>query len=133
MMTKKDSNLLKKVDHVFYPLKCTDSAKAKGKFRQITVYDVRYDTSFIGLYWETELSKSMSDIRTQKLNVQSVHEVIKIGDTPADLLEGRNAGCRGVVGVLSGPRPIGQWCKYWHTHLIASVKELPELIESEFE
>jgi len=67
-----------------------------------------------------------------QLDVQSVHEVIKIGDTPADMLEGRNAGCRGVVGVLSGPRPVTAWGKYWHTHVIESVKELPELINSEF-
>jgi phosphonatase-like hydrolase len=66
------------------------------------------------------------------LDVQSVHEVIKIGDTPADMLEGRNAGCRGVVGVLSGPRPVTSWGKYWHTHVIPSVKELPDLIEAEF-
>jgi phosphonatase-like hydrolase len=69
----------------------------------------------------------------EKLNVQSVHEVIKVGDTPADMLEGRNAGCRGVVGVLTGPRQVSDWGKYWHTHLIPSVKELPELIVSEFE
>jgi phosphonatase-like hydrolase len=67
-----------------------------------------------------------------QLDVQSVREVIKIGDTPADMLEGRNAGCCGVVGVLSGPRPVTAWGKYWHTHVIPSVKELPELIESEF-
>ncbi len=66
------------------------------------------------------------------LDVQSVHEVIKIGDTPADMLEGRNAGCRGVVGVLSGPRPVTAWGKYWHTHVIPSVADLPGLIESEF-
>ena len=66
------------------------------------------------------------------LDVQSVHEVIKIGDTPADMLEGRNAGCRGVVGVLSGPRPVTAWGKYWHTHIIPSVADLPDLIESEF-
>jgi phosphonatase-like hydrolase len=68
----------------------------------------------------------------EKLNIQSVHQVIKVGDTPADMLEGRNAGCRGIVGVLSGPRPISAWGKYWHTHVIESVKELPQLIESEF-
>jgi phosphoglycolate phosphatase-like HAD superfamily hydrolase len=68
----------------------------------------------------------------EKLDIQSVHDVIKIGDTPADMLEGRNAGCRGVVGVLSGPRPVTAWGKYWHTHVIESVKDLPELIESEF-
>lgn len=67
-----------------------------------------------------------------QLNVQSIHEVIKVGDTPADMLEGRNAGCRGVVGVLSGPRPVTAWGKYWHTHIIPSVAELPDLIESEF-
>ena len=67
-----------------------------------------------------------------QLNVQSVHEVIKVGDTPADMLEGRNAGCRGVVGVLSGPRPVTAWGKYWHTHVIASVADLPDLIKSEF-
>ncbi len=67
-----------------------------------------------------------------QLDVQSVREVIKIGDTPADMLEGRNAGCRGVVGVLSGPRPVTAWGKYWHTHVIPSVADLPELIESEF-
>ena len=66
------------------------------------------------------------------LDVQSVHEVIKIGDTPAVMLEGRNAGCRGVVGVLSGPRPVTAWGQYWHTHVIPSVADLPDLIESEF-
>jgi hypothetical protein len=34
--------------------------------------------------------------------------------------------CRGVVGVLSGPRPITDWGKYWHTHVIPSVADLPE-------
>jgi len=67
-----------------------------------------------------------------QLNVQSVHEVVKIGDTPADMLEGRNAGCRGVIGVLSGPRPVTAWGKYWHTHVIPSVADLPALIEAEF-
>ena len=67
-----------------------------------------------------------------QLQIHSIHEVIKIGDTPADMLEGYNAGCRGVVGVLSGPRPVTAWGKYWHTHVIESVVDLPDLIESEF-
>ena len=66
------------------------------------------------------------------LNIQNVHEVLKIGDTPADMLEGRNAGCRGIVGVLSGPRPVEAWGKYYHTHVIPSVRDFPELIENEF-
>jgi phosphonatase-like hydrolase len=67
-----------------------------------------------------------------ELDVQNVHEVIKVGDTPADMLEGYNAGCRGIIGVLSGPRPVEAWGRYRHTHVISSVAELPELIESEF-
>lgn len=66
------------------------------------------------------------------LDVQNVHEVIKVGDTPADMLEGHNAGCRGIVGVLSGPRPVEAWGHYRHTHVIPSVADLPDLIESEF-
>jgi len=66
------------------------------------------------------------------LGIQNIHEVIKIGDTPADMLEGYNAGCRGVVGVLSGPRPVEAWGRYWHTHVIPSVADLPDLIEKEF-
>jgi phosphonatase-like hydrolase len=67
-----------------------------------------------------------------QLDIQNIHEVLKIGDTPADMLEGYNAGCRGVVGVLSGPRPVESWGGYWHTHVIPSVRELPDLIESQF-
>ena len=67
-----------------------------------------------------------------ELDVQNVHDVIKVGDTPADMLEGHNAGCRGIIGVLSGPRPVEAWGRYRHTHVISSVAELPELIESEF-
>ncbi len=67
-----------------------------------------------------------------QLDIQGVHQVIKIGDTPADMLEGHNAGVRGIVGVLSGPRSVEDWGRYWHTHVIPSVADLPELIESEF-
>ncbi len=65
----------------------------------------------------------------QELNIQNVRSVIKIGDTPADMLEGYNAGCRAVIGVTSGSTPISAWGKYWHTHVIESVRDLPALIE----
>ncbi len=68
----------------------------------------------------------------EQLNIQSVGQVIKVGDMAADMLEGRNAGCRGVVGVLSGCSPVRVWGKIWHTHIIDSVADLPQLIESEF-
>ena len=64
--------------------------------------------------------------------VQSVHEVIKIGDTPADLLSGYNAGCKGNIGVLSGANSIETLLIYPHTHIIQSVADLPKLIVSDF-
>ena len=68
----------------------------------------------------------------QVLGVQSVHEVIKIGDTPADLLSGYNAGCRLNIGVLSGANESSVLEKYPHTHLIQDVTYLPTLILEEF-
>ena len=64
--------------------------------------------------------------------VQSVHEVIKIGDTPADLLSGYNAGCAGNIGVLSGANSSDILKIYPHTHIINSVADLPELITNHF-
>ncbi|WP_429840641.1 HAD hydrolase-like protein [Brevibacillus sp. FIR094] len=64
------------------------------------------------------------------LNVQNVRQVIKLGDTPADMLEGYNAGCKAVIGVMQGSTPIEVWGKYYHTHVLDTVKELPELILS---
>lgn len=65
----------------------------------------------------------------QHFNVQNVREVIKVGDTPADMLEGYNAGCRAVIGVLTSDRSPAIWGKHWHTHILDSVRDLPKLIE----
>lgn len=67
-----------------------------------------------------------------ELGIQSVHEVIKIGDTPADLLSGYNAGCVGNIGVLSGANSRDVLMRYPHTHIIDSVANLPHLIENFF-
>jgi phosphonatase-like hydrolase len=65
-----------------------------------------------------------------RLGVQSVHQVAKIGDTPADLLSGYHAGCRVNVGVLSGANSRETLEKYPHTHILNSVWDLPGLIHS---
>jgi phosphonatase-like hydrolase len=67
-----------------------------------------------------------------RLGVESVHQVIKVGDTPFDMLEGHNAGVRGIVGVLTGAHGAESFGRVRHTHILPSVRELPELIESEF-
>jgi phosphonatase-like hydrolase len=67
-----------------------------------------------------------------KLGIQSVHEVIKIGDTPADLLSGYNAGCIGNIGVLSGANNKSILVKYPHSHIVDSVADLPSIITGYF-
>jgi phosphonatase-like hydrolase len=64
----------------------------------------------------------------RQLGIQSVHEVVKIGDTPADLLSGFNAGCIGNIGVLSGANTKETLSKYPHTHILNSINELPGLL-----
>ena len=70
----------------------------------------------------------MIHLAMRQLGVQSVHQVVKIGDTPADLLSGYNAGCRFNIGVLSGANGRPVLSKYPHTHIIPSVEDLPELL-----
>ncbi len=63
----------------------------------------------------------------EQLSVLDVHKVMKLGDAPADLEEGYNAGCGEVIGVLSGAHTAESLGSYWHTRLIKSVAELPSL------
>ncbi|MBO0798498.1 MAG: HAD hydrolase-like protein [Blastocatellia bacterium] len=62
------------------------------------------------------------------LGVSDAQRVAKVGDTPADLLEGKNAGCGLVVGVTNGSSSSEQLESFPHDHLIGSVAELPELV-----
>ncbi len=65
----------------------------------------------------------------EHLGVLDVRQVMKIGDSPADLEEGANAGCGEVVGVLSGAHTTATLETYPHTRLIQSVADLPALFE----
>ncbi len=50
-----------------------------------------------------------------------------------DLLSGLNAGCAGNIGVLSGANTAETLDQYPHTHLLQDVRELPSVIEKEFQ
>lgn len=63
----------------------------------------------------------------EQLDVQDVGRVMKIGDSPADLDEGMNAGCGEVIGVLSGAHTAESLGRYRHTRLLPSVADLPAL------
>jgi phosphonatase-like hydrolase len=64
-----------------------------------------------------------------RLGVTDSTRVAKIGDTPADLQEGYNAGCGLVVGVTQGTHTREQLEAYPHTHLIGTVADFPELVK----
>ena len=60
--------------------------------------------------------------------VGSVAEVMAVGDTALDLQAAHNAGVAGMVGVLSGAGTAQQLRREPHTHILASVAELPGLL-----
>ena len=55
--------------------------------------------------------------------------VAKVGDTPADLLEGTAAGCRFVIGVTAGSHTREELAAHPHTHLITTLRELPAILD----
>ncbi|OBH55839.1 HAD family hydrolase [Mycobacterium colombiense] len=65
----------------------------------------------------------------ENLGVVDVDRVLVAGDTPRDLQAGTNSGAAFVVGVLSGAGDAVELGGHRHTHLIASVAELPTLLE----
>ncbi|MFN2578426.1 MAG: phosphonatase-like hydrolase [Pyrinomonadaceae bacterium] len=63
----------------------------------------------------------------ERSKVAGVEQVANAGDTALDLQAGQNAGVRYNIGVLSGAHPKERLEREPHTHLLASVAELPPL------
>jgi phosphonatase-like hydrolase len=68
----------------------------------------------------------------ERARVSNVGEVVAVGDTPLDLQAGKNAGVRGVIGVLSGVSKEERLQPEPHTDIIASVADLPALLASNY-
>ncbi len=64
----------------------------------------------------------------ESARVNSVAEVMAVGDTPLDLQAGANAGLRAVVGVLSGASRLDVLRRETHSHILPSVANLPALL-----
>ena len=64
----------------------------------------------------------------RRLGVTRASRVVKVGDTPADLEEGKNAGCGRIVGVTSGTHSRQELAGSPHTHLIESIRDLPAVL-----
>ncbi len=64
----------------------------------------------------------------EQLGIRSIGQVAKIGDTLSDLEEGTNAGCPFVIGVTTGAYTKDALEKGPHTHLVAHLEEILEII-----
>jgi phosphonatase-like hydrolase len=65
----------------------------------------------------------------KRAGVTDASRVAKVGDTPADLLEGTAAGCGFVIGVTSGSHTSHELEAQPHSHLIASLRELLPILD----
>ena len=64
--------------------------------------------------------------------IGDVRAVLNVGDTPLDLQAGARAGVLGVIGVLSGIHDADRLRRESPDHLMASVADLPSLIETHY-
>lgn len=62
------------------------------------------------------------------LQVASVEEVAKVGDTHSDLQEGNAAGCKYVIGITTGAYTEAELSKEKHTHLIKRLDEIMDIV-----
>jgi len=72
----------------------------------------------------------MIQLLMSRFEIRDPKEVAKVGDTPADLEEGTNAGCGLVIGVTQGTHSRTQLEEYPHTHLIDSVADLFQVLHA---
>ena len=108
-----------------------------GFYRRVT------DIIVAGLRWQDAVDAvvCVDDVREgrpapymihaamQRCGVHAVDAVVVVGDTPADMLAGRNAGARAVVGVTSGSHPAATLRRHPSTHVLGSVRDLPAMLE----
>jgi phosphonatase-like hydrolase len=64
----------------------------------------------------------------KRLGIHDARRVAKVGDTRADLEEGTNAGCGLVIGVTTGSFSRQQLEACPHSHIVASVVDVPALL-----
>jgi phosphonatase-like hydrolase len=64
----------------------------------------------------------------RRLDVSPAAAVAKVGDTPADLEEGSNAGCGMNVGVTQGTHTREELERCPHTHLVETIRAVPGLL-----
>lgn len=66
----------------------------------------------------------------QLTGVNEASRVMKIGDTPMDIQEGRNAGCGCVVAVTTGSFDADAFIEYHPDVIIDRLSEIPRIVDS---
>lgn len=69
-------------------------------------------------------SPAMIQYAMKSLGITDLEEVINVGDTPVDLLFGKNAGVRYALGVCNGTHTRGQLATHPNDGLLANISEL---------
>lgn len=65
----------------------------------------------------------------KELNIKNSINIVKVGDTEVDIIEGQNAGCGLVVSVTTGAYTREQLKNFHPDFIIDSLAELPALIK----
>jgi phosphonatase-like hydrolase len=74
-------------------------------------------------------SPDMINTLVSGLGIASPAQVLKVGDTEVDVLEGRNAGCGIVVSITTGAYTREQLQEYHPDHIIDDLAQLLPIIE----
>lgn len=66
----------------------------------------------------------------EEFNVRNPEAVIKVGDTPVDIQEGRNAGVGAVFSMTNGTHTRAQLLQHQPDFLLASMDDFPQLFKT---
>ena len=64
----------------------------------------------------------------EQLDIKVAKKVAKVGDTKADILEGRNAGCGMVIGITTGSLKRKELERHHPDYIIDSLHQVKSLI-----
>ncbi|MEP7321725.1 MAG: HAD hydrolase-like protein, partial [Saprospiraceae bacterium] len=70
----------------------------------------------------------MIEMLKKRTRVLNNAQVAKIGDTPSDLMEGKQAECALNIGIYSKNFPLKIMKQYEHTHLVANIREATSIV-----
>lgn len=64
----------------------------------------------------------------QRNQINKDNQVMKVGDTVVDILEGKNANCKYVIAVTTGAAIRAELEFYEPTHIVSSLSEIPAIL-----